>query len=45
VLFAVYFAAATVVAMQAGHYISLPFMLLFTLGFGYVGVLSLHQSR
>ena len=28
-----------------GHYVSLPFMLLFTLGFGYVGVLSLHQSR
>jgi cellulose synthase/poly-beta-1,6-N-acetylglucosamine synthase-like glycosyltransferase len=45
VLFAVYFAAATVIAVNAGHYVSLPFMLLFTLGFGYVGVLSLHQSR
>jgi cellulose synthase/poly-beta-1,6-N-acetylglucosamine synthase-like glycosyltransferase len=45
VLFAIYFAAATVVAVNAGHYISLPFMLLFTLGFAYVGVLSLHQSR
>jgi cellulose synthase/poly-beta-1,6-N-acetylglucosamine synthase-like glycosyltransferase len=45
VLFAVYFAIATCIAMNAGHYISLPFMLLFTLGFGYVGVLSLHQSR
>ncbi len=45
VLFAVYFAVATVLAVNAGHYVSLPFMLLFTLGFGYVGVLSLHQSR
>jgi cellulose synthase/poly-beta-1,6-N-acetylglucosamine synthase-like glycosyltransferase len=45
VLFAIYFAAATVIAVNAGHYVSLPFMLLFTLGFGYVGVLSLHQSR
>lgn len=45
VLFAVYFAVASVVAINAGHYISLPFMLLFTLGFAYVGVLSLHQSR
>jgi cellulose synthase/poly-beta-1,6-N-acetylglucosamine synthase-like glycosyltransferase len=45
VLFAVYFAVASVVAINAGHYVSLPFMLLFTLGFAYVGVLSLHQSR
>jgi cellulose synthase/poly-beta-1,6-N-acetylglucosamine synthase-like glycosyltransferase len=45
VLFAVYFAAASVIAVNAGHYVSLPFMLLFTMGFGYVGVLSLHQSR
>ena len=30
VLFAVYFAVATVIAVQAGHYVSLPFMLLFT---------------
>lgn len=45
VLFAIYFAIATVIAVNAGHYVSLPFMLLFTLGFGYVGVLSLHQSR
>jgi cellulose synthase/poly-beta-1,6-N-acetylglucosamine synthase-like glycosyltransferase len=45
VLFAIYFAAATVIAVNAGHYVTLPFMLLFTLGFGYVGVLSLHQSR
>jgi cellulose synthase/poly-beta-1,6-N-acetylglucosamine synthase-like glycosyltransferase len=45
VLFALYFAVATVLALSLGHYVSLPFMLLFTLGFGYVGVLSLHQSR
>jgi cellulose synthase/poly-beta-1,6-N-acetylglucosamine synthase-like glycosyltransferase len=45
VIFAVYFAVASFVAVNAGHYISLPFMLLFTLGFAYVGVLSLHQSR
>jgi cellulose synthase/poly-beta-1,6-N-acetylglucosamine synthase-like glycosyltransferase len=45
VLFAVYFAVASVIAVGAGHYVSLPFMLLFTMGFGYVGVLSLHQTR
>jgi hypothetical protein len=36
---------ASLIAVNAGHYVSLPFMLLFTMGFGYVGVLSLHQSR
>jgi cellulose synthase/poly-beta-1,6-N-acetylglucosamine synthase-like glycosyltransferase len=45
VLFAVYFAVASFIAVAAGHYVSLPFMLLFTMGFGYVGVLSLHQTR
>ncbi|MDB4965530.1 MAG: hypothetical protein JWN44_1219 [Myxococcales bacterium] len=45
VLFALYFAVATVLAMHAGHFVSVPFMMLFTMGFGYVGVLSLHQSR
>ncbi len=45
VLFAVYFAAATVLAVIAGHYVSIPFLALFFLGFAYVGVLSLHQSR
>jgi hypothetical protein len=45
VFFAVYFAFAMVIAMIAGHYISMPFLLLFFLGFAYVGVLSLHQSR
>lgn len=43
--FAAYFAIATVLAVHAGHYISMPFLALFCLGFAYVGVLSLHQSR
>jgi len=42
---AAYFAVALVVAYVAGHYVSLPFLLLFFMGFAYVGVLSLHQSR
>src|SRR5262249_37905748 len=42
---AAYFALAMVVAYAAGHYVSLPFLLLFFMGFAYVGVLSLHQSR
>jgi cellulose synthase/poly-beta-1,6-N-acetylglucosamine synthase-like glycosyltransferase len=45
VCFAIYFAAATVIAIVAGHYISVPFLLLFLMGFGYVGVLSVHQTR
>jgi cellulose synthase/poly-beta-1,6-N-acetylglucosamine synthase-like glycosyltransferase len=45
VLLAVYFAFATIVAMVAGHYVSMPFLILFFMGFAYVGVLSLHQSR
>jgi hypothetical protein len=43
--FAVYFLAACVIATVAGHFISLPFLLLFAMGFGYVGVLSLYQTR
>jgi cellulose synthase/poly-beta-1,6-N-acetylglucosamine synthase-like glycosyltransferase len=45
VAMAVYFAATVVLATQAGHYLSLPFLLLFLAGFGYVGALSLHQAR
>jgi cellulose synthase/poly-beta-1,6-N-acetylglucosamine synthase-like glycosyltransferase len=45
VLFAAYFAMATVMAVIAGHFVSIPFLILFFLGFAYVGVLSLHQSR
>ena len=43
--FALYFAIALVLAAFGGHWVSLPFLLLFLIGFGYVGVLSLHQSR
>ncbi|HZS36359.1 MAG TPA: cellulose synthase family protein [Polyangia bacterium] len=42
---ALYFAVAVVIACAAGHYMSIPFLLLFLMGFGYVGVLSLHQTR
>lgn len=45
VVFAAYFAFAIVVAANAGHYVSLPFLVLFCMGFGYVGMLSLYQSR
>jgi len=45
VSFAIYFAVATVLAAFAGHWISMPFLVLFAMGFGYVGVLSLHQTR
>ncbi len=45
VLFAIYFAVAVVLAMTFGHYMSVPFLVLFFMGFAYVGVLSLHQSR
>ena len=45
IAFALYFAGATVLAASAGHYVSIPFLLLFLMGFGYVGVLSLHQTR
>jgi cellulose synthase/poly-beta-1,6-N-acetylglucosamine synthase-like glycosyltransferase len=45
VVMAVYFAFSFVFASAAGHWVTLPFLVLFCLGFGYVGVLSLHQSR
>jgi cellulose synthase/poly-beta-1,6-N-acetylglucosamine synthase-like glycosyltransferase len=45
ILCAVYFAVAMVLAASAGHYLSMPFLLLFFLGFSYVGVLSLFQTR
>jgi cellulose synthase/poly-beta-1,6-N-acetylglucosamine synthase-like glycosyltransferase len=45
VLMAAYFAMAMVLAARAGHYVSMPFLLLFFMGFAYVGVLSLHQTR
>jgi hypothetical protein len=31
-------------AMKNGHWVSLPFLLLFFLGYAYVGLLSLRQT-
>ncbi len=45
VILALYFVVAMVIAVQAGHYVSMPFLMLFFLGYAYVGVLSFHQSR
>lgn len=45
VLCALYFAIALVLALVHGHYLSLPFLLLFFAGYAYVGVLSLYQAR
>ena len=44
-IMAIYFAFAVVIAAHAGHYISVPFLILFLMGFAYVGVLSLYQTR
>ncbi len=41
---AAYFVLAIVVALQHGHYISVPFLLLFLCGFGYVGWGSVWQG-
>jgi hypothetical protein len=41
---AAYFAVAMVVALDHGHYLSMPFLALFLYGFGYVGWLSLWQG-
>ncbi len=40
-----YFAVAMAVAIDNGHYLSMPFLALFLFGFGYVGFLSLAQGR
>ncbi len=45
VILALYFVVAMVIAVQMGHYVSMPFLMLFFMGYAYVGVLSLHQSR
>ena len=42
---ALYFLVAMVMAMHNGHYLSMPFLLLFFVGYAYVGVLSAFQSR
>jgi hypothetical protein len=42
--FAAYFAVAIPLAVRAGYLATLPFLLLFAVGFAYVGVLSLRRS-
>ena len=44
-LFAAYFVVTIIVAYQGGHFISIPFLLLFLIGYLYVGVFSLYQRR
>jgi len=41
---AAYFMVAVEVAINHGHYISVPFLLLFLFGFGYVGTVSAWQG-
>ncbi len=41
---AAYFTVAMMVALDHGHYLSMPFLALFLYGFGYVGWLSLWQG-
>lgn len=43
--FAAYFVATIYVAIAGKHYISLPFIALFLIGYLYVGVLSVYQRR
>ncbi len=43
--FALYFVATIAVAIIGGHYISVPFLLLFFLGYAYVATLSVYQRR
>jgi cellulose synthase/poly-beta-1,6-N-acetylglucosamine synthase-like glycosyltransferase len=40
-----YFTATLAVAFIGGHFLSMPFLLLFLVGFFYVGSLSVHQRR
>jgi cellulose synthase/poly-beta-1,6-N-acetylglucosamine synthase-like glycosyltransferase len=42
---ALYFAVAMAVAAVGGHYLSMPFLALFLVGFAYVGMMSVHQTR
>jgi hypothetical protein len=42
---AAYFVAAMGVAVRGGHFISMPFLMLFLFGFLYVGALSVYQRR
>jgi len=42
---ALYFTATLAVAARGGHFLSMPFLLLFLIGYGYVGMLSVYQRR
>ncbi len=42
---AAYFALTIAVAIGARHYVAVPFLALFLVGFAYVGTLSVHQAR
>ncbi len=42
---ALYFTATILVALTGGHFLSLPFLCLFLVGFTYVGTLSVYQRR
>jgi cellulose synthase/poly-beta-1,6-N-acetylglucosamine synthase-like glycosyltransferase len=44
-LFAAYFVATIAVAIRGEHWVSLPFLFLFLLGYLYVGTLSVYQRR
>ncbi len=44
-LLAATFATAIVVALRGGHLVAIPFLVLFFLGYLYVGALSLHHAR
>lgn len=44
-LFAAYFVFTIYVAIDGGHYVSIPFLLLFLFGYLYVGAFSLYQRR
>lgn len=45
IFMALYFVAAAAVAIVGGHFVSLPFLMLFMVGYGYVGALSVYQRR
>ena len=45
ILMALYLSLGFAVAVAGGHFVAMPFLLLFMVGFGYVGVLSLYQRR
>jgi cellulose synthase/poly-beta-1,6-N-acetylglucosamine synthase-like glycosyltransferase len=42
---AFYFIVAAGIAIEGGHYLSMPFLLLFLVGYAYVGALSVYQRR